>query len=256
MTHANATLENVFGTIGTILWTGQIIPQIWKSYREKSTLGLSPWLMFIWSVSGIFLGTYAIVQNINIPIIIQPQAFGALAAVSFVQCLYYGSKRSRRYCVGIFVSYCILFAAIEVGMVYAVRATLRTGNTKLLRFFGVFSGVLICVALIPQFIEIYKLREVKGISLLFLTVDISGGVFSILSLAFKKEMDWVAAITFLGVIVLDGAIVVLAFILNPRAKRRRRADAPSSTGSSQDSAVATMSEQGADLSRSSGEKAV
>jgi hypothetical protein len=65
---------------------------------------------------------------------------------------------------------------------------------------------------------------VQGISLLFLTIDISGGAFSMLSLAFKPKMDWIAAVTFLGVIVLDSAIIILAFILNPLAKRRRRAN--------------------------------
>lgn len=45
MTHVNPTLENVFGTIGAVLWTIQILPQIWKSYRSKNTEGLSGFLM-------------------------------------------------------------------------------------------------------------------------------------------------------------------------------------------------------------------
>jgi uncharacterized protein with PQ loop repeat len=53
----------------------------------------------------------------------------------------------------------------------------------------------------PQFVEIYKLKEVRGISLLFMAVDIAGGVFSLLSLAFKEHMDYIAAISYLGVIV-------------------------------------------------------
>jgi hypothetical protein len=60
----NSIAENVLGTIGmlpydfwrsltiytvtgTILWTGQLAPQVWKSWREKSTSGLSPWLVFV-----------------------------------------------------------------------------------------------------------------------------------------------------------------------------------------------------------------
>ncbi|KAG8973077.1 hypothetical protein FRB90_010010, partial [Tulasnella sp. 427] len=85
---ANAVAENILGTIGarsprtltsparsstpisqgTICWTLQIVPQIWKSWRAKSTEGLSAWLMFIWAISGIPLGVYVIVQNINIPV--------------------------------------------------------------------------------------------------------------------------------------------------------------------------------------------
>jgi hypothetical protein len=41
----NPVLQNVFGTIGAVLWSIQIIPQIWKSYRDKSTEGLSGTLM-------------------------------------------------------------------------------------------------------------------------------------------------------------------------------------------------------------------
>lgn len=63
----------------------------------------------------------------------------------------------------------------------------------------------------PQFIEIYRLKEVRGISLVFMAVDISGGIFSLLSLAFKKHMDYVAAVTYLGVIVGDKIHFVRVF---------------------------------------------
>jgi hypothetical protein len=39
----------------------------------------------IWSISAIWLGIYVIVQDLNIPLILQPQLFGTLAAVSWVQ---------------------------------------------------------------------------------------------------------------------------------------------------------------------------
>lgn len=45
MPHPNAVAENVCGTIGAVLWSIQIIPQIWKSYRTKDTEGLSTMLM-------------------------------------------------------------------------------------------------------------------------------------------------------------------------------------------------------------------
>jgi PQ loop repeat len=30
---------------GTVLWSGQIIPQIYKTHREGTSVGLSPYLM-------------------------------------------------------------------------------------------------------------------------------------------------------------------------------------------------------------------
>ncbi len=53
----------------------------------------------------------------------------------------------------------------------------------------------------PQYWEIYKHREVMGISMLFMFVDIAGGVFSDLSLAFKESFDVIAGVTYSLVIV-------------------------------------------------------
>jgi hypothetical protein len=58
----NRIAENFFGTLGqlsmyvvratinrkdsgTVCWTFQLLPQIMKSWRERSTYGLSPWLV-------------------------------------------------------------------------------------------------------------------------------------------------------------------------------------------------------------------
>ncbi|KAG8958273.1 hypothetical protein FRC03_009287 [Tulasnella sp. 419] len=217
----NEVAENVLGTIGTILWTIQLIPQVWKSWREKSTEGLSGLLMLIWSISAVFLGIYVIAEDVNIPLIIQPQLFGALAAVSWVQCLYYGEKRSFKICLLILFVYLAAFGGFEAGMTFVVRHALESGNKRVGQFFGIFSAVLISVGLIPQYIEIWKRKEVIGISMLFMLIDMSGGVFSVLSLVFRERFDVIAAITYIAVIVLDGVIVLAAIILNPRARRRR-----------------------------------
>ena len=53
----------------------------------------------------------------------------------------------------------------------------------------------------PQFYEIYKHRAVIGISLTFMAVDCLGGVFSILSLIFKRHVDVIAAVAYALVVV-------------------------------------------------------
>jgi len=53
----------------------------------------------------------------------------------------------------------------------------------------------------PQFYEIYKHRAVLGISLLFMAIDLLGGVFSILSLVFKRKVDVLAAVAYSLVVV-------------------------------------------------------
>ncbi|KAF9780298.1 PQ loop repeat-domain-containing protein [Thelephora terrestris] len=220
---ANTIAENVLGTIGTICWTAQLIPQIWKSYRSKSTDGLSDWLVFVWAISGPLLGTYAVTQNLNIPLILQPQIFAFLCAVSWSQCLFYGRKWPLRTCIIYFSIFIVLMAGFEVGMVYAVRPPAQRGDAAPLRFFSIASAVTIALGLLPQYWEIYKRKEVIGISMTFMAVDISGGVFSILSLAFKEKFDVFASSTY--AVVMDTAIVIAAIILNPIARRKRATQA-------------------------------
>jgi len=46
----NVTLaSNVLGTIGTVLWCIQLIPQIWYNWRRKKTDGFPAAMMFLWA---------------------------------------------------------------------------------------------------------------------------------------------------------------------------------------------------------------
>lgn len=83
-------------------------------------------------------------------------------------------------------------------MVFAIRPS---RNTHAVRFFGAFAATLIGIGLLPQYVEIIKRKEVVGISLVFLTVDILGGLFSDLSLIFRSHFDVVAALSYTLVIV-------------------------------------------------------
>jgi uncharacterized protein with PQ loop repeat len=80
---------NILGTIGTVCWCVQLLPQIWRNYRTKSTEGLPASMMLLWSISGVPFGVYAIAQQFNIPLIVQPQCFCVLCGVSWAQCLIY-----------------------------------------------------------------------------------------------------------------------------------------------------------------------
>ncbi|KAH8986120.1 hypothetical protein EDB92DRAFT_1287267 [Lactarius akahatsu] len=225
----NAVAENIFGTMGAILWSVQLIPQLVKSWRTKSTKGLSPLLPLMWSMAALPLGIYVVAQDLNVPLIVQPQLFALFTLLSWTQCMYYGRARSPAWCAAVLAGTLVFYAALEAGMAFALRPSYRRGTSAGkagVRFFGILSSVLISLALLrPQYYEIYKHGAVLGISLTFMAVDLLGGVASILSLAFKSRFDTTAAIAYALVVVMDGLVLVLAVILNPRAKRRaRRAD--------------------------------
>lgn len=183
----------------------------------------------------IFQGSYLVSMRSSIPLQVQPQAFGGFGVISWGQCLYYGKRYSLTktlLCVGTFYAF---FGGFEAGSVFALWAGERRGITWPIQMYGWITSALLVLGLLPQYWEIYKHKEVVGISLLFMLVDIFGGVFSGASLFFRNEFDSTAFVQYMLVVVLDGVVVLLAFILNPIAKRRRAraaalADAENSAG--------------------------
>ncbi|GAA5975833.1 hypothetical protein JCM5350_000748 [Sporobolomyces pararoseus] len=221
----NKIAENVTGTIGTVLWCIQLVPQVWLNHRRKTTEGLHVALYTTWCFSGIFLGIYAILEDINIPIIVQPHCYGGLCAIIFCQMVYFDRKWSLRNTVLLFLAYCAVGGGFEVGMYFAAKPGVDRGIKGASMPFGILSDICLAAGFFPQFWQIWKDREVIGLSYVFLAMDTLGAVFSILSLAFKSSFDGVAFAGYLVVIVFEVIIVVLAIILNPSAKRSRQAAA-------------------------------
>ena len=116
------SLTRIPGFVGTICWTIQLVPQIWHTYRSKSVEGLSEHFMcalesilvlswttyantfvpsvdrLLCAIAGPFLGTYSVVQNLNVPLILQPQVFGVLCLISWAQVRTYFHSSHARWC--------------------------------------------------------------------------------------------------------------------------------------------------------------
>ena len=92
---------------------------------------------------------------------------------------------------------------IELAMVLALQSAPAQSRSRErgTQFFGIFASVVISAGLLPQYWEIYKYKEVIGISLIFMTVDLLGGVFSLLSLVFKDHFDVIAGVAYSAVVV-------------------------------------------------------
>ncbi|BGP45315.1 hypothetical protein JCM10450v2_001133 [Rhodotorula kratochvilovae] len=206
------TLEQVFGWLGTILWCIQLIPQVWLNYKRKTTKGLATLLPIMWALSGACLGVFAIVENINIPIMI------------LCQVLYYDKKWRWYSAVGAFAAYAVVTAGFECGMIFASRYVEHHRHSDgLTMLWGILSDIFLGAGFIPQFVEIWRAREVYGISYMFLFLDSLGAVFSIMSLAFKHEFDAIAFAGFAVVLLAEIVIFIVALVLNPRARRSREA---------------------------------
>ena len=196
--------------------------------RETFEMGLAIDVS-IWGVSALPLGTYIVAQRLSIPLQVQPHAFGVLSMVSVGQCLYYGRQWSLRRTLLVLGAFVIFWAGFETGSIYAVWVGVEltpnpscadsfTGRTR--QRHGCSNAavrLLVCglagrgaavgatysflptwLTVRPQYWEIYRLGEVVGVSMLFMGIDIIGGIFSLLSLIFRPDFDVAAGVSGMG----------------------------------------------------------
>ncbi|KAG0243437.1 hypothetical protein BGX31_010720 [Mortierella sp. GBA43] len=224
MASVRSILENVFGMLGIIFWSLQLLPQAIDNYKAKSTQGLSYTMFFLWTLCALGFGSYSIVENLSIPIIIQPQIFGALSALCYLQCLYYG-ERTRWSLKKTLIGGLIMFSAmagIQVAAVYATKAGEEHHIKGTTEAAGIIPIILLAMGFVPQYIGIYKARSVVGVSMAFIAADAMGAVFSIISLCFRDTLDLLAALNYVVVLTCD--MIVVAFYvyynkLNPSLAR-------------------------------------
>lgn len=205
----NNKAATVLGTIGTVLWCIQLIPQIIRNYRYKNCEGLPPIMMFLWALSGVPFGVYFIVQRSNLPVQVQPHIFMLFATITWIQCLYYPPiKWERKKLIVVVTTVCLLFAGIEIALVLPLRPVFDRGVTWPITLVGAIAAVLLALGLVPPYFEIKQHHgEVVGINFIFLGMDCSGALFSILSLVAQGgDIDIMGIVLYCIVIVLEFGI--------------------------------------------------
>ncbi|KAF9344308.1 hypothetical protein BGX26_004540 [Mortierella sp. AD094] len=234
MASTRSILENVFGMLGIIFWSFQLLPQVIENYKKKSTEGLSYSMFFIWILAALGFGSYDVAEKLSIPIIVQPQIFGSLSALCFLQCLYYG-KRTRWSLRNIVVFGTLLFVAmagIQAGAIYATKYGEDNQVKGTTVAAGVIPIVLVVLGFMPQYADIYRDKSVVGVSMAFIAADAMGAVFSIISLCFRDTIDILATLTYVMVLVCD--LTVFGFFLyynklNPSLSRVQNLGADSTS---------------------------
>ncbi|RIB18829.1 PQ loop repeat-domain-containing protein [Gigaspora rosea] len=211
-------LSHVFGTIGTVLWTFQLLPQVYKNWRNESTKGLSPLTMLIWATACLFYAIYAVVFEISFVLIIQQMIFGVLCLICVMQYMYYDNSkfiRKKTKTGLLFFVICIMWAGFQSICVFGIRLANKKNIDWPKTVTGIIPTVLVFIGYVPQFYEIYRRKIVCGISLIFLAIDMLGAAFSALCLAFNPPpFDAYAASFYFAIFTLDLIIFILYYLFN------------------------------------------
>ncbi|RXK34952.1 hypothetical protein M231_07798 [Tremella mesenterica] len=220
MLPTNPVAEILCASVAAVIWCFQVVPPIIAAYRTKSTQALSPWMMLLWAGGALLYAPYAVAQNLNIAIILQPHIFYVLTCTSFIQCLHYTLGQSRVKAGGWFLGLTVLFAGFDTGSIFALRRTNSLGLNGVAMIYGYGTSVLDMIGFIPQYIHILRIRHVPKITILFGLMDLTGCVLSMLSLLFRRRLDIAGFVFYLSMGILDLGLLSFAIILNPLSTKK------------------------------------
>ncbi|KAI9137994.1 hypothetical protein BKA69DRAFT_1094335 [Paraphysoderma sedebokerense] len=175
-------LESVFAFLNFVLWSFQLVPQIYHTYKRKTTYGVNPWVMIIWIVSCAGGTAYALLQRLSLFIDIQLIFFGTFCGVCLSQHVYYALHYSKLKSVLACLGLLLLYSGVTVSC-YLVMTT--SNSITLTQIIAISATVLLCLGFVPQYITILKAKTAEGLSVWFLVMDAVGGIFFALSLVFR-----------------------------------------------------------------------
>lgn len=219
----NATVSNVLGTIGTVLWCIQLTPQIYFLWKKKDATGFPPSFMFLWCLSGVPFAIYFITSDSYIPMQVQPTLFTILCSIAWIQSMYYPpySYPKKKY-IGYAVAFYTFALASELGFGIPLKKVYANGTHWPTLVFGIIASIVLALGLVPPYIELFKRHgQVVGINFVFLMLDSSGAIFSMASNC-VGTIDVMGMILYVVIIVMEFGIFLSQFIWWLRIGRKQK----------------------------------
>lgn len=173
----------VLGTLGTVCWCIQLIPQVYYNYKRKNCEGFPPLMMFLWAFCGIPFAIYFIATRGNVSVQVQPEIFFVFCTIAWFQTLYYPPVSLRLRKIIAMLSLFVLFAiGCQVGFILWLRPLHDRGITWPTLIFGIIASVSLALGLVPPYLELAKRQgRVVGINFWFIGIDCMGAFLSMLS---------------------------------------------------------------------------
>lgn len=181
-------------------------------------------MMFLWAISGVPFGIYAVVQNFNIPIQVQPHAFIFCCLVNWGQTLLYSHSKWPLWKVIVTTTgTAAIFIGVEVALILTIRPIYGAGNETPVLVIGVAAAVLLAVGLLPPYGEAWKRRgRIVGINFVFLAMDSLGALFSLFSLVAQETFDILGGVLYILCILLEAGIFASHLLWRVRTRQIRK----------------------------------
>ncbi|KAF2266029.1 PQ loop repeat protein-like protein [Lojkania enalia] len=221
----NPIAANILGTIGAVLWSLQLLPQIWKNWRRHDSQSLSALFFLSWAVAGVPLGVYNIADDFNIALQIQPNILIFLSLLTWSQCKYYGEEWSRRKIAIAFAAMAMVFGGVEAGLVFALRLAHERGQKWAATLMATIAAILLAGGVLRHYVDMIRTRSDAGLSLKFAILDASGDVTSLLSVVFQPHLSVLGLVIYGSELAIWIGLIAIVLYFRIVEVRTKEADA-------------------------------
>ncbi|CAD6570171.1 MAG: hypothetical protein ASARMPRED_003527 [Alectoria sarmentosa] len=181
-------------------------------------------MVLIQEIAAVPLGVYAIVQNFNLPIQIQPQVFCVFALFSWGQILVYNKKWTTWKATLVGTAVGITFGGAEAFLILTLRPLYDHQVEWPIMTVGIVAAILLAAGLLPPYFELWKRSgRVVGINFVFLAIDWLGAFFSLLGVVAQNTFDPLGGCLFIVCIFIEGGIFVSHGLWLIRTRKLRAA---------------------------------
>jgi len=181
-------------------------------------------MLILWSICGVPFGVYAIVQNFNLALKLQPQAFAGLTLITWGQTLYYHNKWKAWTATVATIALAISFAVTELILILTLRGPYSRGVGWPMMLMAITASVIQVIGLIPPYFELAKRNgRVIGIDFWFLSIDYAGAFFSLMAVVAQQWFDALGASLYIACLVLETGIFASQALWLYRARHVRAA---------------------------------
>jgi len=185
-----SAVAHVFATLGAVLWSIQLLPQVYVNWRRKDTTGLQPSMMLLWASAGIPLGVYNVLSgDKGTALIVQPQILTALSLATWSQCMFYGHHWTALKALAAVSALGLLGGLVELALILPFKLTEVDAPHGLLLALAILSATLLALGVLRHYLDIYIHRSVRGISFWFVALDAAGDLTSLISVAVERPVD-------------------------------------------------------------------
>ena len=217
-------LKETFGSIGLFLFCVTLLPQIYKNWRRKSTEGVSESFILALFTSTVCYAVYVIVQRLAIPVLLDPECYIAASLVIWTQFFYYKRNWSVIACIGQLLVSVAICAGLQAGLIFLLQLSRDHGYVFPIYLTGILQPVIDIFSFIPQYRDLLRRgQDPDGLSMGTMWLMIVASMAYIVSLEMHNNMDWVACVGYLVLIVgFAGLIAVCWFLRRKKRKEEER----------------------------------